>query len=156
MDEQQFWKIIALFDWAQLDDLSIMRPAIEHLAQLRLDDLREFEEILAQKLYTLDTKAHARATGFGYEDFSVDAFLYIRCGVVSRGRAFYERVLNNPFQMSDAPEFGSLLYMVWNAAEQRGVGDFRLSTRVSYETFSNRDGWKNAVFSDDAPSQPHI
>jgi hypothetical protein len=97
IDECQFWKIIALFDWSKEgDDDAVMRPAIDALAQLDLNALHEFDEILAAKLYALDREEYARPTGFGIEYFSVDMFLYNRCCAVGNGKAFYERVLKNP------------------------------------------------------------
>ena len=72
-----------------------MKPAIDALSQLTVADLQAFDEILTQKLYALDTQAHATPTGFGTEPFSVDLFLYQRCVAVVNGREHYELVLNH-------------------------------------------------------------
>ncbi|MEO8612493.1 MAG: DUF4240 domain-containing protein [Chloroflexota bacterium] len=96
MDENQFWDMIALFDWShEGDDRAVMRPAIDALAKLDPEALHAFDEILAAKLYALDTQAHAQPTGLGDRHFSVDSFLYTRCCVVVNGKVFYERVLKH-------------------------------------------------------------
>jgi hypothetical protein len=150
VDERQFWKIIALFDWSKEgDDYAVMRPAIDLLARSSVEILGQFDEILAAKLYALDREEYARPTGFGIEYFSVDMFLYNRCCVVGNGKEFYERVLKNPSLMNKHMDFESLLYLTERAARKQGIEDFFTSTQFSYETYSNEDGWKNAYSPDD-------
>jgi hypothetical protein len=152
IDERQFWKIIALFDWSKEgDDDAVMRPAIDLLAKLPLECLQQFDEILAGKLYTLDAEPYAKPTGFGINHFSVDMFLYNRCCVVGNGKAFYERVLKNPSLMIKELDFESLLYLTYRAGLQKGIQDYHSLTQVSYETFSNEAGWQNVHFPDGLP-----
>jgi hypothetical protein len=152
MDEQQFWKIIGLFDWSKPDDdQAVMQPASDQLARLGLEALDSFAEILAAKLYALDSQRYAQSTGFGTDHYSVDMFLYNRCFVVARGQAFYEQVLNDPTLMSVDFDFESLLYLVSDAASQQGIADYDPETRVSYETFSNEAGWKGVAFPKELP-----
>jgi len=152
MDEPQFWNIIERLDWSEPeDDQAIMQPAIDYLTQLDLHELESFAEILAAKLYALDSQRYAQNTEFGTERFSDDMFLYNRCFVVARGKAFYEQVLNNPALMSDEFDFESLLYLVSDAASQKGIDDYPPDTQVSYETFSNEAGWKDATFPKELP-----
>lgn len=152
MDEDKFWQIIESFDWSMEGyDHAVMKPAIDTLSQMTVADLRRFGEILAQKLYALDTQAHAAPTGFGTEHFSVDTFLYQRCVVVVNGRALYEQVLNHQRQIPKDLEFEMLLNLTDSAAEEMGLDDYLDDTTVSYETFSNKAGWKDADFPDALP-----
>lgn len=152
MTEQTFWDILALFDWSKVGHArAVMQPAINYLAHLRLQELNAFDEILAAKLYALDAKQYAKYTGFGKEHYSVDSFLYNRCCVVANGQAFYEQVLNDPTLMCKELDFQSILYLTFCAAEQQGIRDYYHHTRLSYETFSNREGWKDVVFPGNLP-----
>lgn len=154
MNEQQFWNIIEAFDWSlQGDDHAVMQPAIEHLAQLGLDGIRMFDEILAEKLYALDTRQHAQNTGLGDDDDPEDMFLYIRCCVVANGRQYYEQVLNDPSQMPGDMDFEPLLLLTRDAAERLGIEDYWSDTDVSYETFSNEEGWEEDFSPDDLPAE---
>ena len=82
MDEQEFWRIIALFNWKRTgNDEAVMKPAVTALAKHSVEEIAAFEEILSRKLYALDTMAHARNIGEdAYVDdskhFSVDGFLW--------------------------------------------------------------------------------
>jgi hypothetical protein len=152
MDEDLFWQIIESFDWAYEGyDVNVMEPAVNLLSQMTEDDLRQFDEILAEKLYALDTQAHGRAVGFGIDYFSVDSFLYTRCAVVINGRSFYDQVLKNPHDMPKDLSFESVLSLADDAAEKMGLEDYWHDTRVSYETFSNEEGWKDAHFPSGLP-----
>jgi hypothetical protein len=149
MNEDAFWKIIESFDL--LEDGINPQPAIDILSQMTEQDLRDFDEILAEKLYALDTQAHGIAVGFGVDHFSVDLFLYKRCCVVANGREFYELVLKNPSEMPQDLEYEDLLNLTYSAAVEKGLEDYRHSTKLSYETFSNAEGWQNAKFPDALP-----
>ena len=152
LNEDTFWEIIESFGWThQGNDALVMEPAVKTLAGMTLDDLTAFEQILTEKLYALDTQAHGTANGFGSEHFSVDSFLYARCCVVVNGRAFYERVLENPALMVHELEFEAVLYLASYAAERIGVDDFLAYVSLSYETFSNEAGWADAEFPDGLP-----
>jgi hypothetical protein len=151
VDEAKFWQIIESFDWTKKgDDVAVMQPAIDTLAKLTEADLNQFDEILTKKLYDLDTQAHATSTGFGVDHFSVDSFLYERCCVVVNGRAYYERVLNNPTLMPKELWFDAVLYLAYRASIIMGIEDYFSYTGL-YETFSNEAGWRDADFPDELP-----
>lgn len=148
MDNAQFWRIISQFDWERDgSDADIIAPAVAALAALPLEDIAAFEELLSQKLYALDTLAHARNIGDdAYVDkrryFSIDSFLYARCCVVANGERFYNSVLNDPSQFPEDVEFEGLLGLASAAVERKtGRAPDGFDTSVSYETFSNRAGW---------------
>lgn len=149
MDDQEFWRIISLFDWGKTgDDEAVLKPAVKALAQKTLDEISAFEEILSQKLYALDTMAHAKNIGEdAYVDdnhhFSVDWFLYARCCVVANGPDLYRDVLKDPKQFPKDIEFEALLGLASAAYEAKtGQECDGFDTSVSYETFSNQAGWK--------------
>lgn len=147
MSEPVFWKIIALFDWKKTgDDDAVMAAAVGALAQMSVRDIERFDDILADKLFALDTEAHARNTGDdAYVDdetfFSVDEFLYSRCCVVANGQKFYEKILAKPKSMPKDMEFESLLTLAGNAHREKTGKDLKHQSKKSYETFSNKAGW---------------
>ena len=147
MSEPVFWRIIKLFDWKRLgDDDAVLKPAVAALAQMSIESIQRFEDILAEKLFALDTEAHARNIGeHSYVDdahyFSVDEFLYSRCVVVVNGQAVYDEVLSNPTAMPKDSEFESVLYLAGTAYSKKTGSDFDYCPPTSYETFSNRAGW---------------
>lgn len=89
MDEDQFWAILALFDWNKPDREGIMAPAVEALAGFSKADIEAFHNLMNEKLYALDGQRFAEQLGsnryvegeFFSVDDSVDDFLYSRCQV---------------------------------------------------------------------------
>lgn len=148
MSEEVFWRIMGLFDWKKVgDDDAVIEPAIKALAQMKVSDIQEFAEMLAEKLYAVDTEAHAREIGDEcYKPgkyFSVDWFLYVRCTTLTNGPEFYKKVLADPREMPKDVEFETLLYVPSMAYERKTGNEFEYTTRLSYETYSNRTGWRN-------------
>ncbi|MBI1246717.1 DUF4240 domain-containing protein [bacterium] len=149
MNENTFWDIIESFDWeATGDDEEVMEPAIAALAALDKDSIYQFEEILAEKLYALDTREHCRACYAGELDpdngddyISADDFLYSRCVVVANGRKFFASVLTDPTQMPQDMEFESLLSLPSEAYERKTGEEYDHLTALSYESFQNTAGW---------------
>jgi hypothetical protein len=150
MSEDVFWEVIALFDWKETgDDDAVLAPAREALAAMSEADIFAFSDILARKLYALDTRAHARQAFDGEADpddgddyISADEFLYVRCCVVANGRRLYDDVLADPKQTPQGVEFESLLYLARDAYEDKTGGAYEHTTPISFESFSNADGWK--------------
>ncbi|MFF9076997.1 DUF4240 domain-containing protein [Streptomyces sp. NPDC014646] len=150
MDEARFWALIASFDWERAgDDDAVLAPASRVLQELPPQEVVAFEDLLATKLYALDTREHARWCYQGEADpdngddcISADDFLYARCVVVANGRDFYEGVLADPSRFPTGMEFESLLYLASNAYEARTGDPHDQLTSVSWESFSNTDGWQ--------------
>jgi hypothetical protein len=151
MTEEKFWQLISAFDWAQTgDDEAVTEPAVVELASLPIEEITDFQEILAQTLHALDTKAHARSIGeYAFtsegDGFSVDLFLYARCCVVANGRDFFDSVVSDPSAMPSDMEFEWLLYVAASAYERKTGQEFDYDPTVSYETFANRVGWEGAT-----------
>jgi hypothetical protein len=110
-------------------------------------EIRYFKEILARKLYALDGRRWARQAGPGVwwgepDSLSVDGFLHARCAVVANGRHFFHRVLADPAAMPKDMEFESLLYIAREAETRKNGRCDGIDTEVSFETFSNPEGWR--------------
>jgi hypothetical protein len=149
MDETDFWSIIALFDWKNKTGEGVMKHAIESLSLFSLNEIAEFYEILAEKLYQLDGKKYAVQLGSNrYAEnvdnyFSVDDFLYSRCGVLARGKSYYLTVLENPARMPKEFTFEHILFLPHLAYKLKtGHDGFSHVTKFWYETFSNPVGWE--------------
>lgn len=150
MDEVVFWEIISLLDWSKGEDSdAILAPAAERLSQFPVEGIFSFQNILAEKLFALDKKIYAENLG---EDawrpgkpFSSDNFLYARACVVANGKSFYEKVLAEPSLMPKEFTFEDLLYLAEQAYEMKIGQAFDFTPEVSYETFSNPEGWNKTL-----------
>lgn len=61
MNETTFWNTIALLDWSNAgDDEAVLRPALEALIAMPVDQICGFDDLLAAKLFALDTREHCR------------------------------------------------------------------------------------------------
>ena len=145
--ETDFWDAIDRLDWSQeQDDEKVVEPLIAFLAAGPIAHIYRFSDLLAEKLWHLDTSAHAKVFLDDPEEagyLSVDDFLYTRCAVVANGRAYYENVLNNPAQMPADLTFEPLLYVALKAYKRKTGKDFTPVCAFNYETYSNKEGWKN-------------
>jgi hypothetical protein len=149
VDDGTFWDLIAKLDLQRDDDEdAVVEPVVRALALLPDAEIGSFQEILARKLYDLDGRAWARVSGeviwLGEPDqLSGDAFLDARCAAVAKGRDAYDSIRADPSKMPKNETFESLLYVASTAYERKtGLQwDDLDDTEVSYETFSNEDGW---------------
>lgn len=145
---KDFWETIAQLDWAHEngDDEQVLAPAVAFLAQRPLEHIYRFADLLAEKLWHLDTQAHAQVflddpASAGY--LSVDDFLYARCAVVANGLQTYENVLQNPSQMPTDITFEPLLGLAAAAHRRKTGRDTLIVSAYNYETYSNRKGWNH-------------
>ena len=149
LTDETFWDIVACFDWSDPEnDDAILAQSIKVLADKPVRQIYEFQDMLSEKLYALDTRSHAMNTGENawqndYTDFSVDEFLYARCCVVANGREYYEKVLNEPALMPKDLTFESLLTLAHKAYNCKTNKQFRYIPAYNIETFSNKKGWKH-------------
>jgi len=146
-DEHNFWDLINLLDWQeQGNDVAVIAPVVEKLAKLNPEDIFQFAEILAQKLYLLDGEHYAReigtdAYGGNKGNFAKNWFLYVRCCAVANGLEYYSSVLLDPKQMPKDIEFQALLNIAPQAYKVRTGQRFKYTTQHHYETFSNKELW---------------
>lgn len=146
MNEKLFWECIEHLDWDQQEDEEIVEPVISKLTQMEIEDIFAFDEILSEKLYKLDTMAHAKEIGEDAyinddEYFSVDNFLYSRCVVVANGEEIYDEALADPREMPEDMEFEALLYIASEAYERKTGETYEHVTQYSPETFANEEAW---------------
>ena len=149
MNETEFWRLIELFEfsWKTLmgDQSKVMRKALQALSTKSREDINKFDDILALKLYSLDTRSHASNMGESSfrerEHFSADFFLYARCSVVANGQDFYENVLSDPSNMVKGLTFEPLLYLAQNAYETKTNETYEYCSPTDIETYSNQNGW---------------
>lgn len=148
LSESEFWAIIDLLDWEKAgDDEAVVEPVIQHLTNLSISKILQFEDKLAEKLFQLDTKAIAVQDGEnGYREgnyFSADLFLYFRSCIVANGKAYFEKVLNNPSELTPDLTFEAFLYVAQSAYKRKTGKETEFLPMYNYETFSNKEGWKN-------------
>lgn len=150
MSEAVFWELVSLFNWKKTgDDDAVLRPAVTALSRMSVEDITAFDDLLAEKLYALDTREICRATYRGELDpddgdayVSADDFLYARCVIVANGKELYEAALANPLEVPQGMEFESLLHVARSAYEKKLGGEYDHMTPISWESFSNQEGWK--------------
>ncbi len=153
MSERVFWALMARLNWAKTgDDDAVIRPVVQALAQRPVADIFAFDDLLAEKLYALDTRDMAKGMyrdsvdpDDGDEYLSPDDFLYLRCVVVANGQKFFERVLKNPNKAPQEMEFEALLTVARVAYEEKTGDEYNHVTPVSWESFSNKKGWEPAA-----------
>lgn len=146
MTEIQFWNIINQLDWKKETDDAVVAPAIRLLSTRGIQEILSFQDILANKLYQLDTLAHAKQIGegsYGTEEyFSVDQFLYARACVVANGKKAFDHILRHPKDTPKDLSFEPILSIAAKAYEMKTGEAFDYLPAINYETFSNREGWK--------------
>jgi hypothetical protein len=145
--ETDFWNAIEMLDWTQEgDDEKIVEPLIAFLADRPISHIYRFSDILAEKLWHLDTYAHAKVFLDDPEEegyLSVDDFLYTRCAVVANGKEYYEKILKNPQLTPPDLTFEPLLYIALKAYKRKTGKYFTAVSAYNYETYSNKKGWQN-------------
>jgi hypothetical protein len=117
-----FWSLIGKIDRDALrdgDEEGAVEPLVEALAEHGEEEMKKFENILAQTLHDIDGRAFADQAGESGR--SADGFLYARCYVVARGKGHYDSVKADPTRMPKSLEewCESLLYVAqqaWTAA----------------------------------------
>lgn len=141
--DTDFWQIIELFDWSKEESAMIMAPAIKKLASMPVVNIYLFADKLSEKLYELDTRLHGEAYLKNEDDdyLSVDDFLYVRCAVVAEGKAYFEKVLQNPSELSVDISFEPILNLPDQAYELKTGRTFEYYPTLSYETYSNKKAW---------------
>lgn len=141
--DADFWQIIDLFDWSKEESDEIMAPAIKELAAMPVVNIYLFADKLSEKLYQLDTRLHGDAylKNEGDDYLSVDDFLYIRCAVVAEGKAYFDKILENPSEFPAHLSFEPILNLPDQAYELKTGRTFEYFPTVSYETYSNKKAW---------------
>ncbi len=152
MDADEFWQLTSSIDQAALaagEEERAIEPLLEELARLPEAEIQGYEQLLAEFLYDLDGEEYA--DNAGESGRSDDGFLYSRCYVVARGRAFYENVLGNPVAMPKSIDqwCEPLLFataQAWAMATGRDAEEWDYKASRSYETGSNTKLWNPSQY----------
>jgi hypothetical protein len=150
MDEREFWEVIEGLDAAGGDPDAIVRPAVERLALESEQNIREFQDMLAEKLFRLDGEAWAERIGEKAFDgnrntFDRGHFLHARCCVIANGREFYNDVRRNPSHMPKDQTFAALLEIGPRAFEMKTGQPLNHRTVFSPATFGNNRAWDKTL-----------
>jgi Protein of unknown function (DUF4240) len=143
LTEKEFWQLIDLLDWSDVDNEVIVKPVVKTLSEMPVFNIYRFEDILSEKLWYLDTKEHAEATADwkALKSLSSDGFLYDRCSVIANGEEFYNDVSAHPEKMPKNLSFEPLLNIASKSYEMKTGKAFTHITAYSYETHSNELAW---------------
>lgn len=143
LTEAVFWGLIDDLDWQKTDNEAIIKPIVEVLSTGSIANIYQFQDILSERLWLLDTRAHAEAfEGSSEGAISVDAFLSARCGVVAEGKSYFDHVLAHPAEMPRDLDFSPLLRVARMAYERKTGKKMTILPAFNYETFGNKQGWK--------------
>ena len=144
MNDHEFW---ALVSFVRRDppatDQAAFAPLEAELGRRGEAEIKQFEDILAQRLCDLDrSELASAATGL---PLSSDSFLYYRAAVVLAGEQAYRSVLEDPekfrpYTGTGGPEAEFLLYVAQHAYESSTGKEWEHVSPVDYETGSNPAG----------------
>lgn len=143
---QFFWNTMKLCDWSyEGDDELVLMPVIRFLAQQEDNSIYRFHDLMSELLYHLDTKKLAAQCQKIDPYMSDDTFLYSRCIALINGPEYYEQAKNGQQKNMWEMEFESLLYIpqkAWALKHQKTIDEYPHFPPLSYETGSNKNGWK--------------
>lgn len=145
LTEEGFWQLIELLDWSkQDDDQAVIEPLVQALSEKPIASIHQFADMLAEKLWLLDTRQHAEASRRDQadHDLSVDGFLYDRCAVVANGEAFFMEVWQDPTKFPTDCSFEPILAVAGQAYKRKTGKTLVHLPQKSYETYSNTAGWE--------------
>jgi hypothetical protein len=140
MNDNLFWELMELLDWEAESDDKIIEPLVVELSNLPVQYIYGFQDILAEKLFDLDTKIIASHFINDLEILSADDFLYARCCVVANGMEAFFSVIENPELMPDVT-FEPLLEIASKAYKIKTGNDFDYIPAKNFETHSNKEAW---------------
>ncbi len=144
LTEARFWQIIGQLDWSESDDReAILAPAVNALANLPIGNIHQFQDILSEKLWLLDTYAQAKPFMDKHPKgrLSVDDFLYVRCAVVAEGEVYFKKALAKPASIPQDLTFEPLLHLASLAYQKKTGLQFVHIPAYDFETYGNEQGW---------------
>lgn len=140
-----FWKTMELCDWSKEgNDDKVLKPVIKYLAKQDDSVIFQFDDLMGELLYNLDTKEMIERCKKFEGKTSDDSFLYSRCVALINGPEFYDQVLKGYDGLWEM-EFESMIYVpqnAWAMKHKADTDDYPHTAPFSFETGSNKDGWK--------------
>ena len=140
-----FWTTMELCDWSKEgNDDKVLKPVIKYLS--KQDDLIifEFDDLMTELLYGLDTEKLADQCEKVDPLMCDDTFLYSRCVALINGPDYYEKVKRGKMKSVWSMDFEALLYVpgkAWALKHRCSADDYPHISPLSYETGSNEEGW---------------
>lgn len=118
---------------------------ITYLSELPDEEIFAFDDIMAELLYSLDTKRNYNVASKYEEYCSDDSFLYSRCVALVNGADFYEKARNGKADKDIWKyEFEAILYVparAWAKKHNDDESNYPHLSPLSYETGSNTAEW---------------
>jgi hypothetical protein len=143
--EDRFWALIEHFDQSAKTEESKFEPMLKALAKLDKAGIIEFIVERDAKLRSLDGPSFHEASGTGN---SADGFLYARCAVITMGKKFYYKVLEEPSSFPQNTWAERLLYVGEEAFKKQFGAELDFFSGINYESFFNDELWgEGATFS---------
>lgn len=140
-----FWTTMELCDWSKEgDDDKVLNPLIKYLSKQDDPIIFEFDDLMTELLYDLDTEKLADQCEKVDPLMCDDTFLYSRCAALINGPDFYEKVKRGGMKKVWGMDFEALLYVpgkAWALKHRRSADDYPHISPLSYETGSNEEGW---------------
>lgn len=141
-----FWTTMELCDWTKEgDDEKVLKPVIKYLSKQDDSVIFEFDDLMTELLYDLDTEKLEEQCRKIDPQTCDDTFLYSRCVALINGPDYYEKVKQGKEKSVWSMEFESLLYVpqeAWALKHHCSEDEYPHISPLSYETGSNKEGWK--------------
>ena len=143
-----FWNIMKLCDWSTEgdgDDDKILKPVVDFLANVEDEKIFEFDSLMTELLYDLDTKKLAEKCKKEDPYMCDDSFLYSRCVALINGENYYKKVKTGQITKLWTMEFESIIYVpskAWSLKHKTDENEYPYFNKLSYETGSNTAKWK--------------
>lgn len=123
-----FWTTMELCDWSKEgDNDKVLKPVIKYLSKQDDGNIFEFDDLMTELLYDLDTKKLADQCEKVDPLMCDDTFLYSRCAALINGPDFYEKVKRGRMKKVWSMDFEALLYVpgkAWALKHRRFVDDY--------------------------------
>ena len=144
-----FWTTMELCDLSREgDNDKVLKPLIKYLSKQDDPIIFEFDDLMTELLYDLDTEKLAEQCEKVDPLMCDDTFLYSRCVALINGPDFYEKVKRGKMRRVWSMDFEPLLYVpgkAWALKHRRSVDDYPHIPPLSYETGSNEEGWGKSL-----------
>ncbi len=146
LNKVNFFYLLDKLDWSkQGDDEAVLRPLVNYLAECDDIVIFAFHDKMAEMLYALDTREIAQRIYGDVDYISADDFLYSRCVGIINGSHYYDRIIWGSDTINPDLWFESVLYvpnLAWAKKHDKDSDEYPHLSKVSYESYSNVEGWK--------------
>ncbi len=130
--EEDFWEIISLLRPDEEGNICNQK-AILTLSRKPLNHIFYFDQLLNFFLDQLNTFTVASII-YANKDYSKKSFLYVRCGIIAKGKDQFEKIKDQPYLLEDTFQLKALLDIASKAyrLKMEGPADYELSQASVY------------------------